>query len=69
MPQNLALHKEMSWLQIVDNQDCCKLCTVNRSYSALMCVCFNVLAFRARHSNIIIIIIIIIIIHYLLGAK
>ena len=39
-----------------------------------MCVCFNVLAFRARHSNIIIIIIIIIIkiiiiIHYLLGAK
>ena len=64
----------MSWLQIVDNQDCCKLCTVNRSYSTLMCVCFNVLAFRARHSNIIIIIIIIIIkiiiiIHYLLGAK
>ena len=56
----------MSWLQIVDNQDCCKLCTVNRSHSALTCVCFDVLAFRAGNSNIIIIIIIII---YLLGAK
>ena len=58
----------MSWLQILDNQDCCKLCTVNRSHSALTCVCFDVLAFRAGNSNIIIIIIIIIII-YLLGVK
>ena len=56
----------MSWLQILVNQDCCKLCTVNRSHSALTCVCFDVLAFRAGNSNIIIIIIIII---YLLGAK
>ena len=38
----------MSWLQIVDNQDCCKLCTVNKSHSALsMCVCSDVLVFRA----------------------
>ena len=51
----------------MDYQDCCKLCTVNRSHSALMCVCFDVLAFRAGNSIIIIIIIIIII--YLLGAK
>ena len=50
---------------------CCKLCTVNRSHSELfMCVCFDVLVFRAGNSNIIIIkIIIIIIIYYLLGAK
>ena len=59
----------MSWLQILDNQDCCKLCRVNRGHSALMCVCFDVLAFRAGNSNIIIIIIIIIIIYYLLGVK
>ena len=63
MPQNLALNKKWADYKFWTNQDCCKLSTVNRSQSALMCVCFDVLAFRAGNSNIIIII------YYLLGAK